>query len=46
MQSLDFLVSIEAAVVLISAGAFAVVMTVLIDRVYQNSQGPDRDIAG
>ncbi len=43
---MDFLLTVETGMVMVSIGAFAVVMTVLIDRVYQNSQGPDRDIAG
>jgi hypothetical protein len=38
MQSIDFLVSVEGAVVLVSAGVFAVVMTVLIDRVYETRE--------
>lgn len=43
---MDFLLTVETGMAMVSIGAFAVVMTVLVDRVYQNSQGPDRDIAG
>ena len=45
MQVIDFLARIETTAMFVTVVASAFVGALLVERLYQNSQDPDRDIA-